>query len=123
MPSRFEAIAGTAIGYTAGTGASVEQANNKTTEVTINAPSGEIVTDDADLATTARATFKVNNSFMRAHDCVIVNHASEGTGNAYLVYAQNFEEGAFHITLENITSGTLGEEIKLSFAIIKAANS
>jgi len=79
MPSRFEAIAGTAIGYTVGTGGTVTQATNKTTAVTLNAPSGEIITDDAQLAAAARATFKVNNTFMRAHDCVIVNHASAGT--------------------------------------------
>ena len=60
MASIFEATAGKLIGPT--TGGTVTQATNKTTGVTLNAASGQITMNGAELAGAAEATFTVTNS-------------------------------------------------------------
>ena len=59
MASIFEATAGKLIGPT--TGGTVTQATNKTTGVTLNAASGQITMNGAELAGAAEATFTVTN--------------------------------------------------------------
>ena len=60
MASIFEATAGKLIGPT--TGGTVTQSTNKTTGVTLNAASGQITMNGAELAGAAEATFTVTNS-------------------------------------------------------------
>jgi len=122
VASIFELVAGKAIGYASGEGGYVEQLTNKSTAVTINAPCGRIKTDDQALsALSPRATFKVNNSFMSPTDCVILNHSARGAQSGYVVDAKNFEDGAFRITVQNVSGGTLTQHIDINFAIIKSA--
>ena len=49
MPSQFEAVAGSALGYSDDDTGSVTQATNKGTGVTLNKPSGVITMNDAAL--------------------------------------------------------------------------
>ena len=121
MASIFEATAGTLIGPT--TGGTVTQATSKATGVTLNAASGQITLDDAALAAAVEVTFVVTNSEISATDVVVVNHSSAGTAGAYLAQATNIAAGSFKITVANLSSGSLGEAIVLSFVALKGASS
>jgi len=123
MATRFEAIAGSAIGYTTGSGASVTQETDKTTAVTINAPCGLITSANSPLTAGQNNSFQVNNSFMSANDVVIVNHGV-GTGandNAYYVHANTFADGRFRISILSISAATKRDAVDISFVILKAA--
>ena len=114
MSSIFEATAGKLIGPT--TGGTVTQATSKATGVTLNAASGQITLDDAALAAAAEVTFAVTNSEISATDVVVVNHS-------YLAQATNIAAGSFKITVANLSAGSLGEAIVLSFVALKGASS
>ena len=121
MASIFEATAGKLIGPT--TGGTVTQATSKATGVTLNAASGQITLHDAALAAAAEVTFEVTNSEIGAADVVVVNHSSVGTAGAYLAQATTIAAGSFKITVANLSSGSLGEAIVLSFVALKGASS
>ncbi len=97
MASIFEATAGSLIGPT--TGGTVTQATNKATAVTLNAESGQITMNGAELAGAAEVTFQVNNDKIAATDVVVVNHSSAGTAGSYLVQANSIAAGSFKITV------------------------
>ena len=120
MASIFEATAGSLIGPT--TGGTVTQATNKATAVTLNAESGQITLNGAELAGAAEVTFQVNNDKIAATDVVVVNHSSAGTAGSYLVQANSIAAGSFKITVANVGS-TASEAIVLSFVLLKGASS
>ena len=119
MPSQFEAVAGSALGYSDDDTGSVTQATSKSTGVTLNKPSGVITMDDAALAAAAEVSFAVTNSTCTASDNIIVNHASGGTAGSYLVQANTIAAGSFAITQSNVSAGSLGEAIVLNYKIIQ----
>ena len=120
MASIFEATAGSLIGPTSG--GTVTQATNKGTAVTLNAESGQITLNGAELAGAAEVTFQVNNDKIAATDVVVVNHSSAGTAGSYLVQANSIAAGSFAITVANVGS-TASEAIVLSFVLLKGASS
>ena len=61
------------IGYAAGAYDTVTQTNNKTTAVTINTPSGQIITANAQMAPSANAVFVVNCSTVSTRDVVVIS--------------------------------------------------
>ena len=119
MPSQFEAVAGSALGYSDDDTGSVTQATNKGTGVTLNKPSGVITMNDAALAAAAEVSFAVTNSTCTASDNIIVNHASAGTAGSYLAQANTIAAGSFAITVTNVSGGSLSEAIVLNYKIIK----
>ena len=120
MASIFEATAGSLIGPT--TGGTVTQSTSKATAVTLNAESGQITLNGAELAGAAEVTFQVNNDKIAATDVVVVNHSSAGTAGSYLVQANSIAAGSFKITVANVGS-TASEAIVLSFVALKGASS
>ena len=120
MPSQFEVIAGSAIGYSDDDTGSVTQATNKGTGVTLNKPSGVITMNGAALAAAAEVSFAITNSTCTASDNIVVNHASAGTAGSYLVQANTIAAGSFKITVSNVSGGSLSEAIVLNYQIIKA---
>lgn len=100
--------------------ASVTQATNKSTGVTINAQKGKITMNAASLADGANVSFTVTNSKFEADDLVIVQHRSGGTLGAYVIQAHTLSaDGSFKIAVHNYTGGALAEAIVLDFAIIR----
>jgi hypothetical protein len=72
------------IGYNTGAGGTITQgAGAKTNSVTLNRPTGIIVTDSAALATATAVTFNLSNSVIEATDIVVVSHISGGTLGSY----------------------------------------
>ena len=79
LPSTIQAsyiYATSQIGYASGNFATVTQQNNKTTGVTINTSSGQIITASSQLAPAAQAVFVVTCSAVSANDNVICSIAS-----------------------------------------------
>lgn len=118
-----DVLASSTLGYKVGSGGTVTQATNKTTAVTLNKISGEIVMNAEALADDATAAFTLTNSTIAATDVVIVNVASVGTAGAYQVTVGAVAAGSCSISVLNVSGGSLSEAIKLNFAVIKAVAS
>lgn len=97
----------------------VTQATNKSTAVTINKLTGQIVLNNEALAAGAEASFVVNNSTVGADDVVVVNHASGGTASAYHVQVNTIASGSFRITVSNLTAGSLSEAPALTYKVLR----
>lgn len=110
------------IGYGTGSGGSVTQLTSKTTGVTLNKVCGSIATHNAALAAGAVASFQVTNSFLASTDIVVVTLTGGGaTGmQAYNLWCQAGQTGAFTVFLRNISAGSLSESISFNFAVIKS---
>jgi hypothetical protein len=110
------------IGYDTGAGGSVTQgAGAKTNAVTLNRPTGIIVTDNAALASATAVTFNLSNSVIEATDIVVVSHISGGTLGSYN-FAVAPAAGNANIVIRNITAGSLSEALTLRFIVIKSVN-
>jgi hypothetical protein len=110
------------IGYDTGAGGSVTQgAGAKTNSVTLNRPTGIIVTDSAALATDTAVTFNLSNSVIEATDIVVVSHISGGTLGSYN-FATAPATGNANIVIRNITATSLSEALTLRFIVIKSVN-
>ena len=119
--SIFETSAGKLVGPAVG--GTVTQATSKATGVTLNAASGQITMDDAQLNAGVEVSFAVTNSEIAATDVVVVNHGSAGTAGSYLAQANTIAAGSFAITVTNVSAGNLSEAIVLNFVALKGASS
>lgn len=106
------------LGYGTGAGGTVTQATSKTTAVTLNKPTGQILTDTAALAAGATVTFRVNNSLVTAIDVVAINVTLNAN---HMVSVQSTGAGYFDVRLTNFSAGSLSDGVYLQFAIIKGA--
>jgi hypothetical protein len=109
------------IGYAAGAYDTVTQQNNKTTGVTINTPSGQIITANAQLAPSANAVFVVTCSTVSTKDVVVISVASGGTVGAYNVFIAAIADGSFTVVIKNITNNAYSEALHLNYAIFHTA--
>jgi hypothetical protein len=110
------------IGYDTGAGGSITQgAGAKTNAVTLNRPTGVIVTDSAALAANTAVTFNLSNSVIAAEDIVLVSHVSGGTLGSYN-FAVAPAAGNANIVIRNITAGSLSEALTLRFIVVKSVN-
>ena len=105
------------IGYAAGSFGTVTQTNNKTTGVTLNTPSGQITTANAQMAPNANAVFVVTCSACSLKDVVVISVASGGTLGAYNAFIAAVGNGSFTVELKNVTNNAYSEAIKLNYAI------
>ena len=111
------------IGYDTGAGGAITQgAGAKTNSVTLNRPTGIIVTDNANLAANTSVTFNLSNSVIGAEDIILVSHIAGGTLGSYN-FAVAPAAGNANITIRNITAGALAESLTLRFIVIKSVNS
>ena len=110
------------IGYNTGAGGTITQgAGAKTNSVTLNRPTGIIVTDSAALAADTSVTFNLSNSVIEATDIVLVSHISGGTLGSYN-FAVAPVAGNANIVIRNITAGSLSESLTLRFIVVKSVN-
>jgi hypothetical protein len=109
------------IGYAAGAYDTVTQQNNKTTGVTINTPSGQIITANAQLAPSANAVFVVTCNTVSTKDVVVISVASGGTVGAYNVFIAAIADGSFTVVIKNITNNAYSEALHLNYAIFHTA--
>jgi hypothetical protein len=115
-----------ALGYGAGAGGTVVQDTSKTTPVALNKPTGQITMHNAALAAGALATFQLNNNLITPVDALILTtDAFSIIGyptEKYSVSCSVLASGA-HITVKNISAGSLSEALRINFTIIKGATS
>ena len=110
------------IGYNTGAGGTITQgAGAKTNAITLNRPTGIIITDNAALAANTAVTFNLSNSVIDSTDIVLVSHISGGTLCSYN-FAVAPATGNANVTIRNITAGSLSEALSLRFIVIKSVN-
>lgn len=109
------------IGYAAGAYDTVTQTNNKTTGVTINTPSGQIITANSQLAPSAQAVFVVTCSAVSTKDVVVISPGSGGTVGAYNIFVAAIADGSFTVVIKNATNNAYSEAIHLNYAILHTA--
>ncbi|WP_151950358.1 hypothetical protein [Aliarcobacter butzleri] len=116
----FLLTAGTGtLGYGFGTGGTVTQLTSKSTEVTLNKPTGNIVMNNANLAAGGIVGFKLNNNLIGQNDKIEVEPVfSAVTYNAYVYYSTS---GAAYIALENKSGTIRADSVIIKFVIIKGS--
>lgn len=110
------------IGYATGAGATVTQATNRTTGVTINALCGTITTNNASLAAEAAASFTVTNSAVNLGDVVVVSQRSGAVGVMTDVVVIAVAQGSFTLAVMNGNAAAGTAEtgaILINFAVIR----
>jgi hypothetical protein len=108
------------IGYTSG-GSVTQGAGSKTNSVTLNRPTGIIITDNAALAANTNVIFNFINSVIEVNDIVVVSHFTGGTPGSYN-FAVSPAAGNANIVIRNLTGGSLSEALALRFIVFKSVN-
>ena len=111
------------LGYGAGSGGTVTQATDKSTGVTLNKPSGRITMVNTSLAANTNVFFILTNSTISTGDLVLVNILDNAAPKSYQACAEYSRPGYVSIMLRNTTGASLSEDVVLTFAVIKGANS
>jgi hypothetical protein len=125
-------------------GGAQTQTGSKSGAVTINAPTGLITMNGAQLLAQGIVSFTLNNTFIEADDTVLVQHVGTGTLGAYqvtadsnagsaIIYVKNTGESVYTLNYNGgtgvyslsreFTTNALSEAIQLRFVVIKSANS
>lgn len=108
------------LGYCSCAFGEVTQLTSKTTNVTLNTPTGRITMNDAALNNNAVARFTMNNTSIGANDVVIVNIKLNGsTPEAYIVFVADIGDGSVDLALWNRSGGQLSEAVELNFSVIR----
>ena len=106
------------IGYAAGSGGTVTQATGKSTNVTLNKPSGRVTMNNASLAAGASVVFQINNTIVAGQDTAILAPNGSGAYRAEIAYMAT---GGFGVRVTNVTAGALSDALNINFTIIKGA--
>lgn len=111
------------IGYGTGAGGSVTQLTSKSTAVTLNKPSGQIITHNEALAAGARATFQVNNSLVTNTSNVVCHIRGGNTLGVYSLEVEQILNGSFILSIRNNSAASYSQALAIKFDIIQGANS
>lgn len=109
------------LGYGTGSGGVVTQLTSKTTAVTLNKPSGKIITSSSALGAGETVGFILNNILLTGNDIVKVIVGDAGANGAYQVDCVYCIDGAANITIKNIDSILRIDIIAINFIIIKGS--
>jgi hypothetical protein len=113
------AVAGT-LGYQTGVGGSVVQLTDKTTTVTLDKPCGSIQLASQSIAAGAEVSFTLLNSYITDRDVVAVSIRSNASAGTYVAQCDLVDNGQCRISLSNISSGPIDQQVVLNFVIIKS---
>jgi hypothetical protein len=103
-------------------GGSVTQLTSKTTPVSLNKNTGEIITAADTIPKGTSVAFNFNNLTIDPHDNVVVNiKAGSAYSGVYLVWAENITDNKCDIVIHNFGSGDLAEVLKIQYTVIKGA--
>jgi len=109
------------LGYGTGAGGTVTQSTNKTTSVTLNRPTGQIIMNNAALAANTSVIFSLVNSLISANDLVLVCCGPGPSGTNYRIEVAGALAGVAQIRVSNITTISLSDSVVINFAIIKGS--
>lgn len=107
------------IGYGTGAGGTVTQLTSKSTDVTLNKPSGEVLTHNAALAAGASVVFIINNSLVGTYDTSIAV-TRNGNYDAKTTITTN---GVIYVKITNVSGSSLSDSVPINFTVLKGANS
>jgi hypothetical protein len=110
------------IGYGTGAGGTVTQTTNKNTGVTLNRPSGQIITSNSALPANATAGFQLNSSLITSTDVVVLSINSPNTGT-YQTWVYFTTNGYCFVALKNNSGSSLSEAVTINFVVIKSVTS
>ncbi len=110
------------LGFGTGSGGTVTQQTDKATAVALNTPTGQIIMNNASLASDTTVVFTLVCSAIAANDIVVLAHTLTGTSAAYNLNAFP-KSGEAWISVRNITLQNLAEAIVLKYAVIKSSTS
>jgi len=111
------------LGYGTGSGGTVTQVTSKSTAVTLNKPSGQIVMNNASLVASGTVAFRFNNSLIDAYSVVklsIVYSAASEYVSYYICEGATWN-GFTYVYIKNIGGATLSEALVINFVIIKGS--
>lgn len=115
------------MGYPTGTGGTVTQATSRTTGVTLNKITGEIVLFAAGIAGHEADEFVLTNSTIEANDVVMLcikngGSLAAGTRKYYSTQVHTVAAGSCTISVGNIDNGAItSESPTLQFVVLKGA--
>jgi hypothetical protein len=109
------------LGYGTGAGGTVTQATSKVTAVTLNKPTGQIVTAASALGAGVLTGFQFNNTLIAATDIILLSISSPASG--YQTWVYYTVSGYCFVGLRNNSGGSLSEAVTINFAIIKGVTS
>lgn len=111
-----------ALGYGTGAGGTVTQLTSKSTAVTLNKPSGQIIMNNAALAAGATASFILFNNLMGSSDTLTLSIPNLIANDIYnYKVTHNLYTGGASIFVTNVTGSTLSEAISINFNLHKGA--
>ena len=103
-------------------GGTVTQLVDKTTAVTLNKNTGEIVTAAGAIGAGASTAFVLNNLTIDPHDNVVINVKSgSSAAGVYLVWCETIAKGSCNVVIHNLGNTTYNEVLKLQFTVLKGA--
>lgn len=112
------------VGYGTGAGGTITQITSSSTGVTINKPTGTIVTVALTTAAGAHEKFTVTNSFCAAATDVIVLSTTYAGGASHgtpVLQAVNVTAGTFDLIIANVdATNALNAAMTINFAILSA---
>lgn len=111
------------IGYGTGAGGTVTQLTSKATAVTLNKPSGRIITSSSALGAGVTVAFTLNNTLLTGNDNIKVIVGGAGAAGAYQADCTYCINGAANITIKNLDSISRTDAFAINFTIIKGASS
>ena len=112
------------LGYGTGSGGTVTQATSKSTNVTLNKPTGVVTMNNAALASNTTVAFQCFNSTAASIDTVVLTPLTSLIDMSFYQYwAAMNGPGSIVMYLRNITGGSLSDAVVFNFAIIKGATS
>ena len=116
--------ASSVIGYGTGSGGTVTQLTSKSTDVTLNKPTGQIIMNNAALAPGALVQFNLFNSLVSPTDNIeLTLRQSSSVVPVFIELTWAVENGLVQIGIRNNHVVALGEAFVLNYSIIKGANS
>lgn len=114
---------GGGLGYGTGSGGTVTQLTSKSTSVTLNKPSGQIITSSSALGAGVTTAFILNNTLLTGNDNIKVIVGATGAAGAYQADCTYCINGAANITIKNLDSSSRTDAVAINFTIIKGASS
>lgn len=111
-----------ALGYGTGAGGTVTQLTSKSTAVTLNKPTGQIIMNNAALAAGATTIFAFNNTMVTFDTTCYMNIVAPfGIGANYRVESYISGHNVVGVKITNTTGGVLSDAIILTYVILKGA--
>lgn len=113
-----------ALGYGTGAGGTVTQLTSKSTTVTLNKPSGHIITHNESMVAGSSVQFKLINSLADVNtNGVVLTLAGGGAALSYNVWGWVGTGGSIYIVIKNVGVTTVADSVVISFQLIKGATS